>query len=130
MDYDPVKDRLGGFFWRGPARTRLFFRALDLVFLRSWYVRRRLRALMAVLPADRTIHVLDAGTGFGQYAYWLVSSFPNVEVTAVDVKDEYLRRAREFIGKTPHAGRVRFSVRDLTQPPPAEEHGRYDLALS
>jgi SAM-dependent methyltransferase len=130
MDYDPVKDRLGGFFWRGPARTRLFFRALDLVFLRSWYVRRRLRAVLSALPDDRTIRVLDAGTGFGQYAYWLVSTFPNVEVTAVDVKDEYLRRARDFMGKTRHAARVHFAVRDLTQPAPEEEVGRYDLALS
>jgi len=130
MDYDPVKDRLGGFFWRGPARTRLFFRALDLVFLRSWYVRRRLRALLATLPEGRPVRVLDAGTGFGQYAYWLVANFPNVEVTAVDVKEEYLRRARTFLEKTPHAARVRFRVRDLTQPPPEDERGRYDLALS
>ncbi len=130
MDYDPVKDRLGGFFWRGPARTRLFFRGLDLVFLRSWYVRRRLRALLGTLPRDRTIRVLDAGTGFGQYAYWLVSTFPNVEVTAVDVKEEYLRRARTFLARTPHAGRVHFDVRDLTASPSADERGKYDLALS
>lgn len=130
MDYDPVKDRLGGFFWRGPARTRLFFRGLDLVFLRSWYVRRRLRAILDQLPRDRVVRVLDAGTGFGQYAYWLVSTFPNVEVTAVDVKEEYLRRARGFLARTPYAGRVHFDVRDLTEPPPDDERGRYDLALS
>jgi SAM-dependent methyltransferase len=130
MDYDPVKDRLGGFFWRGPARTRLFFRGLDLVFLRSWYVRRRLRALLSTLPRDRTIRVLDAGTGFGQYAYWLVAHFPNVEVTAVDVKEEYLRRARGFLARTPHAHRVHFDVRDLTAPPPDEDRDTYDLALS
>jgi 2-polyprenyl-3-methyl-5-hydroxy-6-metoxy-1,4-benzoquinol methylase len=130
MDYDPVKDRLGGFFWRRPARTRLFFKGLDLVFLRSWYVRRRLRALLDEMPRDRAVRVLDAGTGFGQYAWWLVSTFPNVEVTAVDVKEEYLRRARGFIEGTRHAGRVRFDVRDLTQPPPASERGAYDLVLS
>lgn len=130
MDYDPIKDRLGGFFWRGPARTRVFFRGLDLVFLRSWYVRRRLRTLMAEMPTDRSVQVLDAGTGFGQYAWWLVSTFPNVDVTAVDVKEEYLSRARGFIGRTRHASRVRFDVRDLTAPAPAEERGRYDLVLS
>ena len=29
MDYDPVKDRLGQFFWATPARTKAFYRALD-----------------------------------------------------------------------------------------------------
>ena len=46
MDYDPVKDRLGAFFWRSPARTRAFYRALDTVFLRAWYVRRQLAWLI------------------------------------------------------------------------------------
>ncbi len=130
MDYDPVKDRLGGVFWRSPARTRLFFRGLDLVFLRAWYVRRRLRALLAARPADRRVRVLDAGTGFGQYAHWLVATFPNVEVTAVDVKEDYLDRAEAFFRKSGLLHRVRFAVRDLTAPPPEDERGRYDLVLS
>ncbi len=130
MDYDPVKDRLGGFFWQSPARTKAFYRLLDTLFLRSWYVRRRLRALVAAMPADRPVRVLDAGTGFGQYAYFLVSTFPHVEVTAVDVKADYLRRAAAFFAQTPYADRVAFEERDLTQPPPEAEAGRYDLALS
>ncbi|MDX1420600.1 MAG: class I SAM-dependent methyltransferase [Rubricoccaceae bacterium] len=129
MDYDPVKDRLGAVAWRSPARTKAFYRLLDLVFLRAWYVRRRLRRLLGPL-ADRPVRVLDAGTGFGQYAYFLVSEFPNVEVTAVDVKEDYLRRARAFFDRTPHGGRVRFQQRDLTATPPEDETGRYDLVLS
>lgn len=129
MDYDPVKNRLGALAWRSPARTRAFYRLLDLVFLRAWYVRRRLRALLGPL-AGQPIRVLDAGTGFGQYAYFLVSEFPNVEVTAVDVKEDYLERARAFFDRTPYAGRVRFEARDLTAPPPEDEAGCYDLVLS
>jgi 2-polyprenyl-3-methyl-5-hydroxy-6-metoxy-1,4-benzoquinol methylase len=129
VDYDPLKDRLGALAWRSPARTKAFFALLDLVFLRAWYVRRRLRALLDPLR-DRPVRLLDAGTGFGQYAYFLASEFPNAEVTAVDVKEVYLRRARAFFEKTPYAGRVRFEARDLTAPPPPEEAGRYDLALS
>lgn len=129
MDYDPVKDRLGAFAWRSPARTKAFYRVLDLVFLRAWYVRRRLRALLAPMRS-RPVQVLDAGTGFGQYAYFLVSAFPNVAVTAVDVKADYLARARAFFARTPHAGRIRLEERDLTAPPPEDEAGRYDLVLS
>jgi SAM-dependent methyltransferase len=129
VDYDPVKDRLGAVAWRSPARTRAFYRALDLVFLRAWYVRRRLRALLRPL-AGRPVRVLDAGTGFGQYAWFLAKAFPNAEITAVDVKEDYLARARAFFDQTPHAARVRFAQRDLTAPPPDDEAGVYDLVLS
>ena len=130
MDYDPIKDRLGGFFWRTPLRTRLFYRLLDTVFLRSWYVRRHLRMLIQAKPSNRRLQVLDAGTGFGQYAYFLVSRFPHVDVTAVDVKQEYLDRAQAFFEQTPYRDCVRFAQRDLTEPPPPEDEGRYDLILS
>ena len=127
MDYDPVKDRLGGFFWKTPTRTKAFYRLLDAVFLRSWYVRRALRRHVEAL-GDRPVRVLDAGTGFGQYAWWLVDTFPNVEVTALDVKDEYLRRAMTFMAQTPHAGRVAFEKADLTLP--LEYADTFDVALS
>ena len=128
MDYDPVKDRLGQFFWATPARTKAFYRALDAVFLRSWYVRRALRRILAEAPAGRPFRVLDAGTGFGQYTYWLVRTFPAVEVVAVDVKEDYLARAEAFLKTTPYAGRVRFAEADLTEP--LADAGPYDLCLS
>ncbi|WP_412061405.1 class I SAM-dependent methyltransferase [Rubrivirga sp. IMCC45206] len=127
MDYDPVKDRLGRFFWATPTRTRAFYRVLDTVFLRSWYVRRALRRHVEAC-GDRPVRVLDAGTGFGQYAYWLVRSFPNVTVTALDIKDEYLARARAFMAQTPYASRVAFEAADLTQPLAYSD--AFDLALS
>ena len=127
MDYDPVKDRLGGFFWKTPARTKAFYGVLDAVFLRSWYVRRTLRRLVEA-EGGRPVRVLDAGTGFGQYAWWLVDTFPNVTVTALDVKEDYLDRARAFLDQTPHAGRVSFEVADLTQPLGYAD--AFDLALS
>ena len=127
MDYDPVKDRLGRVFWASPARTKAFYRLLDAVFLRSWYVRRALRQLVEA-AGPGPVRVLDAGTGFGQYAWWLVDTFPNVLVTAVDVKDEYLRRANTFVAQTPHAGRVAFERADLTLP--LEYDDAFDIALS
>ncbi len=128
MDYDPVKDRLGDAFGRSPALNKVFYRLLDTVFLRSWYVRRELRALIESMPKDRPVRVLDAGTGFGQYAYFLLDQFPHVEVTAVDVKADYLARARTFFDQTPHADRIAFRQLDLTEP--MEQEAVYDLCLS
>ncbi len=127
MHYDPIKDRLGAIASRHPALQRLFYDALDLFFLRAWYVRRALRRLLSNHPPGREVRVLDAGTGFGQYAYFIARSFPNARVHAVDVKEGYLARARRFLEATPQAGQVRFAVDDLTD---LQAEGPFDLILS
>lgn len=127
MDYDPIKDRLGNLFNRSHAGKRVFYRLLDLVFLRTWYVRRELRRIFSSLPPDREVRALDAGTGFGQYAYHLARTYPNVQVDAVDVKDDYLQNAREFLSRTPHGARVSFRHADLTR---LDQREAYDLILS
>ena len=124
MRYDPIKDRLEGLADRHPLLRRLFYGLLNMLFLRAWYVRRLVRQL---LPRDRPVRVLDAGTGFGQYAYFVARTFPLAEVMAVDVKVDYLARARQFIRQTPQATQVTFQVDDLTDLMAA---GPFDLILS
>lgn len=128
MDYDPIKDRLGTLFTRSPRLNKAFYRLLDTVFLRAWYVQRELRALIETMPANRPVRVLDAGTGFGQYAYFLLNAFPHTEVVAVDVKADYLATARRFFDQTPYAGRITFRQLDLTEP--MDEKDAFDLVLS
>ena len=127
MDYDPVKDQLGTLFSRWPWLQRLFFSALGAVFLRNWYVRRALREVMAPRRNAERVRVLDAGTGFGQYAYWIATHFPNASVVAVDVKPVYLNRARAFIASRGLSDRVTFAVDDLTD---LKQAGPFDVILS
>ncbi len=127
MQYDPIKDRIGQFVSRYPALQRLFYGLLNLLFLRAWYVRREVRRLLEAKPDDRSIDVLDAGTGFGQYAYFIVRNFPQARVDAVDVKQDYLDRAQRFLDRTPYADRVTWAWDDLTA---LETEGPYDLILS
>ncbi len=127
MQYDPIKDRLGAFFSRRPFLQKIFYRLLDLFFLRSWYVRREVKRLLGAYPPDRVVDVLDAGTGFGQYAYFIARTFPNARVLAVDVKRDYLENARRFFARTPYAGRVTLACEDLTA---LQAEGPFDLILS
>ena len=127
MKYDPIKDRLGRWARRHPLLQRLLYGLLNLLFLRAWYVRREVRRLLGALPADRPVRVLDAGTGFGQYAYFVVRTFSNAQVRAVDVKQEYLERAREFVDQTPYADRVDWAIDDLTA---LQSEGPFDLILA
>ncbi len=127
MRYDPVKDRLGRFFGRHPLLQRLFFGLLHLIFLRSWYVRRALRRIFAGWPIERRVRVLDAGTGFGQYAYYIARRYPQTEVIGVDLKTDYLEQAQRFVAQTSVADRVRFVQDDLTS---LQTEGPFDLILS
>ena len=127
MDYDPIKDRLGRLFNRSHVSQRAFYRTLDLVFLRAWYVQRELKRVIGRLPANRRLDVLDAGTGFGQYSYHLVRTYQNVRIDAVDVKQDYLDNARRFMSRTPYGDRVAFRKADLTR---LDADETYDLILS
>ncbi len=127
MQYDPVKDRLGDFFSREPLLQRLFYRLLDLFFLRAWYVRREIRRLFGSMEPDRPIRVLDAGTGFGQYAWFMARTWPRARVLAVDLKEDYLDNARRFFERTPQAAQVDFAFEDLTD---LKAEGPFDFILS
>jgi SAM-dependent methyltransferase len=127
MFYDPIKDRLGRVFGRHPVLQRLFFALLHLFFLRAWYVRREVRRVLGALPADTRIDVLDAGTGFAQYAYFVARAFPNAQILAVDIKRDYLDTARRFFERTRLDERVDFAYEDLTR---LQAEGPFDLILS
>ncbi len=103
MDYDPIKDRVGRLLGSLPGGYRLLCFLLHRIFLRSWYVRRELRRLAARrTPAA----VLDAGTGFGQYTWFMRRLFPAARITAVDLKDDYLRRLERHWTSRPYPPRL------------------------
>jgi len=69
MQYDSVKRSLGNVFNRNPFLRKCFYGMLDVLLLRAWHIKKELRRLKKKLPPDAQI--LDAGAGFGQYAYYL-----------------------------------------------------------
>ncbi len=113
MRYDPVKDRLGALFSRHPWLQLCFFGCMNVLLLRAWHVRRALRRILADKPG--TMRVLDAGTGFGQYAWFVARTFPRSEVTAVDIKEEYLAQAQALFER--RAPNIVVQYADLTALP-------------
>ncbi len=127
MDYDPLKNRLGDFVADRPLLTRVFYTLLQLFFLRAWYVRRELKRQIPVLAKGRELRMLDAGTGFGQFSYYLAKKYSRITIEAVDVKETYLERARRFFETQNLNDRVSFKRDDLTK---LEAQGPFDLILS
>jgi SAM-dependent methyltransferase len=125
--YDPVKDTFAGMI-RGRRWMRtLFYKVLNLFFLRSWHVRSKVRHLHSIrFPGQKIWDVLDAGSGFGQYDRFLLGEFPNSRISAVDVKDSYLDDCRHYFEKEIAAGRITFRNLDLLA---LNEREKYDFVL-
>ena len=126
MEYDPIKRSLGNVFNKSPFLRRTFYNLLDLLLLRAWHVHKELNHFSSTLSQEEEINILDAGSGFGQYSYWMTKKFPAAKILAVDVKEEQVADCTNFfqqIGKT----KIRFEVADLTT---FVQENKYDLALS
>lgn len=120
MQYDPIKRSLGTVFNRAPWLRILFYHLLDLLLLRSWHVKRALRCwrkdeacLVPTRIPDPGSRILDAGSGFGQYTYFLSGMDAGAQIDAIDVKEEQIGDCARFfkaIGRT----HVHFAIADLT----------------
>jgi 2-polyprenyl-3-methyl-5-hydroxy-6-metoxy-1,4-benzoquinol methylase len=126
MEYDPIKRRLGNFFNRTPVLRKLFYWLLDLLLLRAWHVMKELRELKGKELKGK-IHVLDAGSGFGQYTYRMSRIFPEAQIKGVDVKEEQIEDCNRFFSSIHLNNRVKFEYADLTK---FTGTRKYDLILS
>jgi 2-polyprenyl-3-methyl-5-hydroxy-6-metoxy-1,4-benzoquinol methylase len=125
MQYDPIKRSLGAVFNRNPFLRKLFYRLLDILLLRSWHIKKELRAWSVTKGKNSTI--LDAGSGFGQYTYNMSTMNPSYSIKAVDVKEEQIADCNSFFTAIGQNNRVKFEYADLTI---FNEPNTYDLILS
>ena len=126
MQYDPVKRRLGRLFNRRPFTRRLFYRLLDILLLRSWHIHRSLKQIGRELAGRKDVRVLDAGSGLGQYTWYMARRYPDWQITAVDIKAEEVAGCQAFFRRMKQS-QVRFQQADLLE---YTEQGVYDLVLS
>lgn len=112
MHYDPIKNIFNSIIRKHPLLRKLFYKVLGVMFLREWYVKRTLRPLLS--DHNKQLRVYDAGCGFGQYSYFLLTHFPHVTVYSVDIKEDYIRDCNEFFLRSRFQNRCTFTVEDLT----------------
>ena len=123
MQYDPIKRKLGVVFNASPMLRKLFYKLLDILLLRSWHIRKALRQWSQETSGPQNI--LDAGSGFGQYDYYLARKSRDYRIKAVDVKEEQIEDCRRFFGRI-GLDNVSFEWADLTR---FNEPETYDLVL-
>lgn len=126
MHYDPIKTFLGRLFNRYAFTRKLFYYLLDVLLLRSWHIRKALRKYHVDRNGGRVLHVLDAGSGLGQYSWRLARKNPTWQITAIDIKEEEIASCKAFF-KSQKVNNVNFRTGNLVN----EIHpDAYDLILS
>lgn len=123
MQYDPIKRSLGKVFNRSPFLRKLFYKLLDILLLRTWHIRKDIRKWAKGKTGEKKI--LDAGSGYGQYTYFMSRLKIHPNITAVDVKKEQITDCNNFF-KSINRKNVTFSVADLTT---FEKKNEFDLVL-
>jgi SAM-dependent methyltransferase len=113
MQYDPIKRSLGSVFNRHPQLRILFYKLLDLLLLRAWYIHRDLKRFLKTNTGP--LSILDAGSGFGQYSWYISGKAKESSILGVDVKTEQIEDCNGFFTTMGRSSRVRFEEADLTR---------------
>lgn len=126
MHYDPIKEKLGTLFNRWRFTRRLFYLLLDLILLRTWHIHRALNRFFAGFKRNHRLHILDAGSGFGQYAYFMAKKSPYWFVHGLDIKESEVEACTRFFQRSGIHNAL-FQVGDLVG---FSNREAYDLILS
>jgi SAM-dependent methyltransferase len=124
MLYDPIKNIFANVLKKHPVLRILFYKLLDIMFLRSWYVRRDLKILRRKFDTGE-INIYDAGTGFGQYTYFMSESMKPCKIYSVDVKADWIKDCKDFFERR-NITDTSFAVEDLTA---IKHQNLFDLIL-
>ena len=124
MHYDPIKKIFGDIARNKPWLRILFYKLLGVMFLREWYVKQELRSQLGHRREPFTVY--DAGSGFGQYSYFIAKQFPDATIYGIDLKAEQIADCNQFF-RAIGLVQCSFAVEDLIQ---IQHSEKFDVILS
>jgi SAM-dependent methyltransferase len=124
MKYDPIKKSLGKVFNKTPFLRITFYKMLDILLLRTWHVKKEFKKWA---KENNSAQILDAGSGFGQYSFFMAKKNKNYQITGLDVKTEQIEDCNNFFSKI-NLNNASFHYADLVKY--REGADKYDLVLS
>lgn len=111
MNYDPIKFSLGTIFNKSPFLRKVFYLLLDILLLRSWHIKKAISGWRKT--QKNNVSIIDAGSGFGQYSYYLARQNSQWNILGIDVKKEQIEDCNNF-SKQIGFENMTFAEGDLT----------------
>jgi SAM-dependent methyltransferase len=124
MYYDPIKNIFANTIRKFPFLRIIFYKLLDIMFLRSWFVRRELKEIRKKF-GDQKIKIYDAGSGYGQYSYFMSKNMMPCEIYSIDVKKDWIEDCKIFFNQQ-KINNVSFAIEDLTS---IKHQDKFDLII-
>ncbi|MBN1107682.1 MAG: class I SAM-dependent methyltransferase, partial [Bacteroidales bacterium] len=112
MQYEPIKRAVGLFFSGSLLARKFLYFLTDILLLRTWHIKKALRNIRNMIPANASI--LDAGSGMGQYSWRLSKMKKTWSIKGIDINCSEIDDCTRFFSGAGLSGRVRFSCEDLT----------------
>ncbi|SDK77874.1 SAM-dependent methyltransferase [Catalinimonas alkaloidigena] len=125
MQYESLKTNLNDLFGTTGFYRKILYFLLDLLLLRSWHIHKEIK-LWGRKLRKQSIHILDAGTGFGQNAWYLSRVSDKWSVLAVDVKEDQVCSCNSFFHQS-GVDNVFCKTQDLND---LDRPDSFDLELS
>ncbi len=126
MNYEQVKKRLGKILGSSAVLKKSFYRLLNILLLRAWYIKKELRFFRGINKNKKNLSVLDAGCGFGLYSYYMARKNPKWTIESIDINENEINDCKKFFDKTGYKN-VTCKTADLIN---FSNPSAYDLVLS
>lgn len=97
MESIPLRQELNRFLNDFPRMKAVVFYFMNYLFLRSWYMQKEIKKWSKNQSGHK--HVLDLGSGVGQYAHFILKTFPKWSVTGVDKSEKNVCHCNGFFRK-------------------------------
>lgn len=96
MNYEQVKEKLGKLLGSSVILKKLFYTLLSVLLLRAWYIKKELQLFRKKNKTNNNISILDAGSGFGLYTYFIAKESPSWKIKGVDINTEEVDSCNTF----------------------------------
>jgi len=124
MHHKELRLRLANIFHDQPTLRTLFYVLTDGLVVTFWHMRRSIHAF--AWGRKHSAHVLDAGTGMGQYVHYLSLRHPDWNIYAVDRNPDEISACNEYFHRKKYE-RVLFRTENVVD---MHRNDVYDLILA
>ena len=113
MDHHKLRDRLTNVFNSQLHSRSIFYFFIDVLIVSFWHVRSNILRFGRG-KSNQSMHVLDAGSGFGQYSHFIARKYKKWNIFGADISKKEVSECNHFFQEMGYS-RVYFKSEDLAK---------------